>query len=111
MQFNEAKEKDAWQVLCTCVDDLDSPQWPEQISVSELLTPPFAIRLARLFLQLHYKHKTTLFLNDEQLADIASEDMEHGRARLENDIDEDPGIYLFVSLVGRFGGHTPILTF
>ena len=100
-EFDEAKEKDTWLVLSGCVGDLDLPNWSEQVSVSQLMTPPIASRLADLFLRLHCKHKTTSFLTDEQLSDIASEDMGRGRTKSENDIDETPGIYIFVSLVGK----------
>jgi len=65
------------------------------------MSPPIASRLQNCSYELHYKHKTTSFLTDEQLSDIASEDMGRGRTKLENDIDEAPGIYIFVSLVGE----------
>jgi hypothetical protein len=97
MQFDGDQEKDTWAVLAKDVVDLNSPECPEQVSVSELLKPSIASTLATLFLQWHRRAKQKYqFLSTDQLESIASKVVDS-----EKDIDEVPGVYIFCSIVDR----------
>ena len=100
-QFDRAREQDTWLVLSAYVPDLKSLGSQEQISAEELFTPSIARRMAELLLLSYRRLGKTTFLTDEQLFDIASEEMGRERARLETDIAASPGVYVFVSVIDK----------
>ena len=96
----DRQQEDTWQILAEAVPELKEAA-PLQIDLSSLFKPPINKTLATHFLQLNRLGDTASFMTCEQLTEIASQEMASGREHLETDIDEEPGIYIFVSLVDQ----------
>ena len=102
-ELDRQKESETWRILAEEVPALEEATPPLQIELNSLFnfSPPIHEILATHFLRLNRLPDTAGFMTDEQLTEIASEEMVRGRERLETDIDESPDIYIFVSLVDK----------
>jgi len=100
-ELNQEQEKETWQLLTDLVPALAECDDLSPTGVEQLLSPPIHEKLATYLLMSSRMRARSTFLTDEQLHDIASEEMKAGRVHWETNIDEIPGIYVFVSLVER----------
>lgn len=100
-ELDREQKRETWRILAEAVPALEEATPPLQIELTSLFnfSPPIHELLATHFLRLNRLGDTAGFMTDEQLTEIASEEMVSDRERLETDIDESPGIYIFVSLV------------
>src|ERR1700735_2593167 len=98
--FDEPDEE-AWHILVNLVPALEVTGLAQQVDMTELLRPPIHERLATVFVRLNREQRLARFLTDDQVFQIAAEEMERDRAKYEMNIDEAPGIYVFVSLFDK----------
>ena len=102
LQLDREEERDTWQVILECASTVrPSETWSGQVDVPELLTPPIAQKLAEWFLWWHRSGNAFVFGLGAIRGFSRSEIMEHGRPKLEADIEACPGIYIFVNLINR----------
>jgi hypothetical protein len=94
----DEQDEETWQILVKLVPALEVTGMAQHIDLTEVLRPPIHERLATCFLRVNREQGLAKFLTDDQVFQIAAEEMEPVRARFETDIDEAPGIYVFVSL-------------
>ena len=93
--------EDAWNLFAELVPALDARSHMANVEAEQLLASPISEKLATCLLLIGRRPQRSYCLTDKQLHEIAAEDMTPGRAHYEHDVDESPGIYVFISLVER----------
>ena len=96
---NQEKESATWRFVQNHLSTFVNADDLKQVETDQVLSPPVHEQLSSLFVMSCLHRKRFAFLTDEQLHDIAIEEMKKGRVRWETNIDETAGIYVFISLV------------
>lgn len=92
LEFDRDFEKSVWETVLASSPSLGATERVES-DTDFLLTPPICLKLAILLLARRSETTDWTVLNDGQLASIAE-----GVADAPSDIDEVPGVYIFVCL-------------
>jgi hypothetical protein len=95
-QYDEDMEAEAWEILVESIPQLNDEPLTAQVVFLDVGTPPIHKKLAVLFLRHRKAQNDYSFLKTDQLFGMTPAG--YGS---ELDIDELPGIYIFLRLVNR----------